>query len=101
MARYGADIQSLARVYGGKFLQTADPSADALLYLALAFAALERLSNRGAVDLTLDGRPLVTPSLERAFREMAYLRSRLPVEWLSDEYITRIGRPAFRNESEV
>lgn len=52
-----------------------DWSEETLIYLALASYCVERLKRTTAVDMTQFNRELVVPSINRAWREMAYIRS--------------------------
>lgn len=48
------------------------------MLLALAINAAERLKDTQGAVSKVNNRPLVVPSLERAFRETLYIRGRLP-----------------------
>jgi len=92
MASIGVSIQTLAKLlYGRQVPATDDLSAEIIVHLALAYAAAEKLRESG-VDLELGGRPLVISSLERAYREIQYIRSRMPGNQLDTTLITRYGR---------
>jgi len=91
MTKYHADALKIARALEKSYPQTGDDSQDALIYTALALQSLERLTNRGA-DLTHKGRPLAVPLLERAYRELLYIRTRLPHDWLNTEVLSKFGR---------
>ena len=68
-----------------------DDTLEAIYHLALARAAVERLAEKG-ISLLFNGRPSVLPSLERAYRELLYIRSHLPPENLDISEFSRFGR---------
>jgi len=94
MAAYGASIQEVAKAVTDGFLtvESDDPSYDLLIYIAAAYGAAMRLKGQGADLGELAGKPLVTPALERAYREALYVRMKLPPESLDVSVITRLGR---------
>lgn len=87
--RFGVSIQELARLVGEG--QTDDPSLNLLLALAAAQKAVADMQRRG-VDIAFNGRLLIQPSLEQAYREAAYVRAGLAEPWLVVDGITRYGR---------
>jgi hypothetical protein len=92
MARYGADIRALGRRFVGRFPASDDPTRDALVYLALAYTAIDGLRERAESVLELQNRLLILPSIERAYRETLHVRSQLPPVWLDTTEISRFGR---------
>jgi len=92
MPSIGIDIQTLAKILAKeREPESHDPSVEIIVHLALAYASLEKLRDEEA-DLEIGGRPLIAPSLERAYREILYVRSRQPGELLDTSIITRYGR---------
>ena len=91
MARYGTDIAILAKILADRYLQSEDPSQDVIIHLALAFAAVKRLEEKGA-DLEFRGQHLISPAIERAYREALHVRLNQPVEMLDVTLISRYGR---------
>jgi hypothetical protein len=89
--RYGTDIETLSRTCLQGLPESEDPSHDALIALALAYRAAKRLEEKGA-DLELGGRPLIIPSIERAYREVMHVRKSLNVDWLKVDLISKFGR---------
>lgn len=99
--RYASTIDEVARLFQGRDYPSDDPTLDALIHLALAFRAMQRLKEK-QVDLTFQNCPLVIPSIIKAYRELIFIRSRLQVSWLLTDIISKFGKIMiyFREEND-
>lgn len=71
--------------------ETGDPTLDAVYYLAMLQGALQRMEKDG-LETRLGREPLLSPALERAYRDVIHIRSRVNAEWLNDTVYSRYGR---------
>lgn len=72
-------------------LVTNDDSYEALFHLSSAYNAIKRLESKG-IDIEFNGKPLILPSIERAFREVLHIRKDLPNGMLDTSIISKYGR---------
>jgi hypothetical protein len=98
--RYGTPIEVLAKVIKRLFSESDDPSQDALIALALAYRAVQRLEERGVV-LEFNKRPLALLSIRRAYREVLHLRKGIDDNWLDTSFISKFGRLQPNAESKI
>lgn len=75
----------------GRFEHPRDPTLTALFHLARAWELLIELESSGE-DITLGNKTVGLPTLERAWKEILLIRSRLPEELLTNEFMDRYGR---------
>lgn len=71
--------------------ESGDPSIDLIFHLAMAYGAMLRLEEL-SVPVQENGRSLVIPSLERAYREAVHIRSRINLDILDTRVFSRYGR---------
>lgn len=75
----------------GGFPETGDPSLDAVYYLAMLHGAIQRMEQAG-VDMKAGNKPLITQAVNRAYRELVHVRSRINLDWLDNSVYSRYGR---------
>jgi hypothetical protein len=71
-----------------------DWSVDVATHLALAYHALGELEESGVI-LKIRNRPLISPELERAWRELLHVRKDLPPDLLIDGVHRKVSLSRF------
>jgi hypothetical protein len=89
MKRILGDIDAIGKRYAERYPELDDQSLTIIVHLALAYRAAKRLKNTGAT-LEIGGRSLVLPTIEKAFREILYIRPELPN--LDASEVSKFGR---------
>lgn len=96
MATYGTSPQDLAKVIKLDQSRKRDWSVDLLLALGTAVLALDELEKANPSSTYLNSKRLVADSLERAWREALFIRSKLPSDAFDDVerdiLISKLGR---------
>lgn len=91
-SKYATPIKDVGQALASSYPGSGDPVQDALFHLAMAYYFTMRALEDGA-DMQVGGRPIVYPTIERAYREMAHVRlSARAYKVNTTPYLTRLGR---------
>ena len=98
MPSFGASLEEFSTQLESFFNQEErDFSMDIVIHLALAYLSYKRLEKLG-IHFEVANKPTILPGLERAWRELLYLRiSSIPAEMMMSDidrplYLTRTGQ---------